>query len=413
MKNKKGGYTRREFLSRAVSGFASAGIVTVSGNKLLSSDKENSLIPEKKEIIYRTLGKTGIRMPVVNMGVMNSLDPILVKKSYENGIRYFDTSATYMRGRNEEMLGKVFKELNVRGQVIIGTKVFIPHELRKMNPKEAKEEYLKIASESLKRLQTDYVDILYSHNVSDLEWLSNPGIIEALNLLKQQKKVRCIGFSTHRNMVECINDAIKTGVYDVIETAFNYSMCQYQELITTLKNAHDKGIGLIAMKTQCKQSWYNENFPADTQEKYFEGKIVHKAILKWVLQHEFITSAIPGFTSFRELEEDFSVAFDINYTEDERKFLEDRQVKLLMGKTCQQCDGCAGTCPRGVDIPELMRVHMYAVCYSNFYQAKDTLNEIPETRGLDICSSCDTCVARCVNHVNIPGRIEELKTIYT
>ena len=135
-------------------------------------------------------------------------------------------------------------------------------------------------------------------------------------------------------------------------------------------------------------------------------------VLKWVLQHRFITSAIPGFTTFREVEQDFSVAYDLQYTREEKKFLEDEQVKLLMGKNCKQCNSCSGTCSRGVDIPALMRVHMYAACYSNFYQARDTLNEIKQGKGLDVCSSCDTCTAKCVNRVDIKSRIDELKTIY-
>ena len=190
MKNKKEKCNRREFLTRAVSGVASAGILSVSGSRLFASGDEKSGNPSEKKIIYRKLGKTEIEMPVVNMGVMNSGNPVLVKKAYETGIRHFDTAAWYMHGRNEEMVGKVINELNAREKVIIGTKVFVSHERRKMKPEEAKKEYLKIANESLERLQTGYIDILYSHNVSDLEWLNNPGIIEALTLLKQQKKVR-------------------------------------------------------------------------------------------------------------------------------------------------------------------------------------------------------------------------------
>jgi predicted aldo/keto reductase-like oxidoreductase len=412
MRKKDEEYSRREFLSRAITGVATAGILSASGSTLFSSDNEKPVAPSEKEIIYRTLGKTGIRMPVVNMGVMNSLNSVLVKKAYEDGIRLFDTAAWYMRGENEKMLGKLFKEMNVRDNVIIATKVYIPHEQRNMDPRKAKEQYLKIAEESLQRLQTGYIDILYSHSVSDLQWLNNPGIIEALKLLKKQQKVRYIGFSTHNNMAECINDAVKSDVYDVIETAFNYSMCKYDQLITALKQAYEKGIGLIAMKTQCRQSWYNEQLPQDSQQ-YFKGTILHTAILKWVLQHEFITSAIPGVTNFKELEEDFSVAFDLHYTEEEKKFLEDREVKLLMGKNCRQCGRCENTCPNGVDIPALMRVHMYAVCYHNFYQAKDTFLEIPPEKGLKICSSCETCTAKCVNLVNIRSRIKELKLIYT
>ncbi|MEA3477452.1 MAG: hypothetical protein U9R60_04680, partial [Bacteroidota bacterium] len=71
------------------------------------------------------------------------------------------------------------------------------------------------------------------------------------------------------------------------------------------------------------------------------------------------------------------------------------------------------TCPNGVDIPALMRIHMYAACYTNFYQARDTLDEIPRGKSIQICISCKTCVAKCANSVNIARRMDELKMIYT
>jgi len=122
--------------------------------------------------------------------------------------------------------------------------------------------------------------------------------------------------------------------------------------------------------------------------------------------------AIPGYTNFQQMEEDFSVAYDLEYTKEEKKFLEDRKAKLAISGYCQQCSRCLPTCPNGVDIPALMRTHMYAACYSNFYQARDTLDEIPRGKSIQICRSCKTCVARCVNSVNIARRIDELKMIY-
>jgi len=408
---KKKDYNRREFLSRTFSGIASISVLGISGKTLPSFGQEKITQNSEKKVINRTLGKTGIKVPIVNMGVMNTLDSALVKRSYEIGVRHFDTAAWYMQGRNEEMLGNVIKELNVRDKVIIGTKVYIPHQQRGMSPEKAKEAYLRIAEESLNRLQMDYVDILYSHSVHDTDWLNNPGILEALQMLKKEGKARFIGFSTHKNMAACLNDAVRTGFYDVVLTAFNYSMIDNKEMTSAIKSAALKGIGIIAMKTQCSQAWYGKRLPSDEQ-KYYEGTIMHKSILKWVLLNEYITSAIPGYTTFQQMEEDFSVAYDLEYTPEEKEFLEDRNIKLSLGKCCQQCDSCVFTCPKGVDIPTLMRTHMYAACYSNFYQARDTLNSIPKVKNLAACTSCDVCTASCVNLVDIASRIEELKTIY-
>jgi len=212
-------------------------------------------------------------------------------------------------------------------------------------------------------------------------------------------------------MVECLNEAARDGFYDVVLTAFNYSMHENRELIQSMEKAAAKGIGLIAMKTQCKQPWYRDDEAADKQWLY-DGKIMHTALLKWVLRHDFITTAIPGVQNFQELEEDFSVAYDLKYTTEERKFLQDRNVKLGMASVCQQCYACVPTCPKGVEIPILIRTHMYATCYTNFYQARTTLNEIPNGKSLDICVSCSRCIANCVNRVDIARRIDELKTIY-
>jgi len=410
MESKKKDYSRRDFLTKSVSGMGVVGLLGMSEKRLALYDQEKSAQDAKKEIIQRVLGKTGIRVPVVNMGVMNSLDSALIKRSYEIGVRHFDTAASYMRGGNEKVLGNAFKELDVRDKVIIGTKIYVPRQQRKMSPEKVKETYLRVAEESLERLQTDYVDILYSHNVSTLDWLNNPGILEALRTLKKTGKARFIGFTTHSNMAECIDEAVRTGDYDVILTAYNYAMADDQKLAASLKKAASKGIGLVAMKTQCSQYWYRENVPSSKQP-YYEGKIMHSAVLKWALRNDVITTAVPGYTTFQQMEEDISVAHDLEYTPEEKKFLEDREVRFSLG-VCRQCYRCAPTCPKGVDIPTLMRTHMYAICYSNFSQARDALDEIPRRKGLDACVSCETCSANCVNRVDIGRRIDELKTIY-
>lgn len=405
--NKKLG--RRQFLAKSVFGIMSARCIGTSHRKSIAAANDRNHSP-KKDIIYRTLGKTGIELPIVNMGVMNTLSYELTRRSYEIGVRYFDTAAEYARGRSEEMLGNVIKELNARDQVIIGTKIYIPPLQRNMSSAEIKETCLKSANESLKRLQTDYIDILYSHNVDSMDWLTNPGVLEVLQLLKDQKKARYLGFSTHRNMVDCIDKATSLSFYDVILTSFNYALWEEQELIKGLETASKKGIGLIAMKTQCTQYYQGLRDPKNL--KYYQRKIMHTAVLKWVLRHPFITAAVPGYTNFDQMEEDFSVAYNLEFTDEEKRFLEDSQVKYGM-EICHQCNQCLPTCPRGVDIPTLMRTHIYATCYTNFYQARDALNEISKGKGLNQCASCNTCQAICHNKLDIAQRIDELKTIYT
>ncbi|MBN2400116.1 MAG: aldo/keto reductase [Candidatus Aminicenantes bacterium] len=399
--------SRRDFLIKAIGGTAAAGLLKKSGFSLNAQDKKNF------QPIIRTLGRTGLKIPVVSMGVMNADNPALVKRSFEMGIRHFDTAWGYQKGRNEEMVGNVFKELNARDQVIIATKVppGKPELMDQMGDKLIEAEFLARFEQSLLRLQTDYVDILYIHNVSDAAMLKRPGLLNAIEKVRKTKKARFVGFSTHRNMSECIAAAIPAGHFDVILTAINYSMYDDSALLAVMARAAKAGIGLVAMKTQCKQAWYREAMP-DGIKKFYEGTIWHGALLKWALRLESVTTAIPGYTSFEQLETDWPVSFNLDYTPDEVKFLADRNVRLALGNVCRQCGGCSGSCPHGVDVPALVRAHMYAADYGNFHELRRALDEIPVQQGLRACMDCGTCRAVCVRGVRIARRLEELKTIF-
>ena len=402
--------SRRTFLTTSALA-ATAGILGIDCHRSVSGTMKQEPPVATGPVIERVLGRTGIRIPIVGMGVMNADNPALVRRAYELGVRHFDTAANYQRGRNEEMLGKVVEELRARDKVTIATKIYVPHQQRKQTAAQIKQYHMKGIDECLQRLRTDYVDILYSHNVEDLEWLNHPAIIEALQEMQAKKKTRWIGFTSHGNMNEMVADATRSGIYDVVLMTFNYSLFEYAEYIDTLKKASEKGIGLVAMKTQCQQSWYKEGNPAPVQ-KFYEGEISNSALLKWVLRHEFVACAIPGYTTFQQLEEDIPVNHSLDYTETEKKFLGDRNVMLGMNSVCRLCGQCVPTCPRNVDIPTILRTHMYAAEYGNFHHARHTIDTIPVERSIGRCASCTTCSARCVRSVNIARRIDELKSLY-
>lgn len=399
---------RRAFLSTSVG--ALAGVLT-SGKKVLGLQPGQSR-QDQKSLIQRTLGKTGYKIPIVAMGVMNADNPELVYRAYELGIRHFDTAANYQRGRNEEMVGKVIEELKARDKVVIATKIFIPPQQRnQLSAEKIKEIHLRTIDDCLRRLRTDYVDILYTHNVPDVDWVKNPALIETLQEIKAQKKARFIGLSTHQNMNEVIRAAMEMKIYEVILATFNYSFYDYPEYLETLKKAASQGIGLIAMKTQCQQPWYRENNPPEIK-KFYEGQLLNTALLKWVLRHEFITCAVPGFTTFDQLNEDITVAYNLEYTPEEKKFLEDCLVKTQMAAVCRLCSQCLPSCPKGVDIPNVLRAHMYATAYGNLYEARETLDSLNPERSIQVCVDCQSCLARCVRGVNIRRRVEELKVLF-
>lgn len=390
MKNHE--WNRRDFIVKPI---LWAGAASVIG-------KTESLLADslKHALIQRTLGKTGITLPVVSMGVMNADIPGLLRRAYELGIRHFDTAAVYQHGRNEEMVGSVIKEMGVRDKVVISTKQ--PTRNPWQNSAEAKRRFVEGVEASLKRLQMDHVDILYHHSADSVEDARADGPLEALQTLKKDGKTRFIGISTHRT-VDVLNETMRLGIFDVALVMLNYTMAHDAELLATIERAAKSGIGIVAMKTQAggtvkPDQKLPKQLPTESQT----------ALLKWVLNHEFVATAIPGFSTYDHLEQDFSVVRNLAYTEPEKKFLADRSF-AAQAEFCQQCGECKQDCPKQVNVPLLMRSHMYAVQYRNIGVVRQTLASARPGQGLDACAGCDSCPVNCRNRVQIGRKIQELK----
>jgi len=389
-------WNRRDFIVKPI---LWAGAATMMG-KSQSLFAEPGAANPNPLLIRRTLGKTGITLPIVSMGVMNADIPGLLRRAYELGIRHFDTAAGYQQGRNEEMVGSVIKEMGVRDEVLISTKQ--PSRGPGQNSAEARKRFIAGVEASLKRLQMDHVDILYHHAVDSVEDAQAEGPLEALQSLKKDGKTRFIGLSTHKT-VDVLPEAIRLGVFDVSLVMLNYTMAHDAAILSTIEQAAKTGIGIVAMKTQAggtinPDSKLPKELPPASQT----------ALLKWVLNHEFVSTAIPGFSTYEHLEQDFSVARGLDYTDQEERFLRDKSF-AAEAEFCRQCGECTKNCPKQVDIAALMRAHMYAVQYRNSEMARETMMSIALGRGLDACASCETCPVSCRNEVQIVRKLRELK----
>jgi uncharacterized protein len=404
-------WNRRDFIVKPVVGLAASRLLGGVSRLLGQTPTSRTASAEtSSKVIYRTLGRTGISVPIVSMGVMNADVPGLIKRSFELGIRHFDTAAHYQQGRNEQMVGNMIQEMGVRDKVVISTKILRPDfgppgseaQARSYSPAEVKSHFLEVFVDSRKRLQMDHVDILYNHACDTEAEINSEGALEALTQLKKEGKTRFIGVSSHQPEL-ALKLATKSGIYDVVLIIFNYTMAHDEGLLKAIDEAAKSGIGIVAMKTQSggmmpPDPGRPRNLPPESQT----------AMLKWVLQHESITTAIPGYTRYEQLEQNFTVASNLTLTPEERDFLVDKKT-VADAQFCRQCGKCRGDCPLGVDIPVLMRSHMYAVQYSNRGLAADTLASFTRGKGLDACANCETCKADCRNSVDIAMKIRQLK----
>jgi ferredoxin len=107
--------------------------------------------------------------------------------------------------------------------------------------------------------------------------------------------------------------------------------------------------------------------------------------------------------SFDQLNLDLSVMEDLTLTPEEKVDLKLSQKKSMEGLYCQQCGTCLSSCREALDIPSLMRSHMYAYGYKNLWAARQVLSESGLTR--NPCVSCKDCAINCPMRFNVKERI--------
>ncbi len=333
---------------------------------------------------FRTLGKTGLKVTVVSMGVMNCSDPAVLHRAFDLGINFYDTADCYMWGRNEEMVGKAFE--GRRDKVFIQTKVHV-HDEKKMRAS---------VERSLRRLRTDYIDVLVWHNHSSPKEISDPNLHEFMEKMKKEGKARFTGFSAHSNMASLLREATKSNYHDVALVSYNFT--HSKGLREAVALAAKSGIGIVAMKTQA----------GGYKKEKMGGLSPHQAALKYLLMDQNVSNAVPGVTTVEQIEECAAV-MGASFSKGNLNELKQYQ-SFLQGRICTMCGGCIGECPYGVRHGDLLRLVMYHDGYENDSLVRESL-QIITRQHIQRCSECPSCSIICRRRLDIREQMQSVRSI--
>jgi predicted aldo/keto reductase-like oxidoreductase len=382
--------SRRNFL-KLTAGAAAAGIalpLNMQGQPL-------TLKSDASKIIYRKLGKTGIKLPIISLGVMRADNPALVSAALEAGMVHLDTANVYQNGNNELMLGKLLKERK-RDSFVISTKILLPSD-RTTGLFTAEATYDKFTSSlntSLERLQMDHVDILYLHAISARDAALNPDMLQALSDAKKQGKTRFIGLSTHSNEPAVIQAAIDSKIYEVVLTSYNFAQPHRDEMKKIIAKAREAGLGIVAMKTMA----------GGFLDKERKKPVNALAAMRWSMQDPNVDTSIPGATTFDHLNQMIEVMKNLEMSDEEKTFITAYNNSASL--YCSGCRTCIPQCPKNIPIPELMRSYMYTYGYRDPGLAQDEINTLPLAELP--CNLCDTCSVTCTNGFAVRERIADV-----
>jgi predicted aldo/keto reductase-like oxidoreductase len=297
------------------------------------------------------------------------------------------------------MLGGIFKTMP-RDSFLVATSTMpkgTDHQNGLFTDATAGEIFGSDIEKSMKRLNVDYLDILFLPFAAKRESVFFEPLLRVMEDFKKQGKARFIGIATHSFVDQAIRAAVDTKIYDVVMAAYNFNIGEHLQAVNdAVAYGASAGLGMIAMKTMAGGYWDKER----TQP------ISSKAALKWVLQNENIHTIMSGMTNFEELQNNLSWLNDPQLNDEDRK-----ELKLAhagnTGLFCLQCRECDGKCSGNMDIPTIMRSYMYAYGYRNIQHARQTLDYISLTSNA-ACEQCDVCTVKCKAGFNIRNKIQDI-----
>ena len=203
----------------------------------------------EKPIPKRPLGSTGELVSLLGVGgfhIGKHSDPKvgiqIIRTAIDNGVNFLDNAWCYHNGRSEEVMGKALED-GYRKKVFISTR----------NHGRDYATYQKQLSESLKRLQTEYIDLVQFHEINSdglPDKIFEDGAIDAAIEAKEQGKIRYIGFSGHKwpkLFLEMLNKDFKWDTVQLPQNVMDYHYRSFAKQI--VPRLVKKNIGIIGMKS--------------------------------------------------------------------------------------------------------------------------------------------------------------------
>jgi predicted aldo/keto reductase-like oxidoreductase len=327
---------RREFLKRATQ--AAATVAVAAGMASAAAPKDKKRDPADA-LPSRVLGKTGVKLPMLGYGgaalpkvwgnpLSSEARVELVRYAYERGVRYFDTAGvTYME--SQAILGEALKDRRREACLVTKVDATVPEEVRKS------------VEQSLKELQTDYLDLLLIHGTPGLEQMS---VAQAMKIhgelvkLRDERITRFLGFSAHGYFDKALA-LIASGGFDQCMLSYGYLPRGYDQVysarMTELRNAcvakaHELGMGIVAMKVigaGMLGAWSGYLVPGFDHQRL---KQLPAAAIRHVLQDKRIDLLNIGMRLKEEIDANIKVlSGDVTYTLEDRALLAEFSAKVL------------------------------------------------------------------------------------
>ena len=445
---KMNGVSRRQFLA-AGSAAALGAAAQPSLGKMTAGDVTQE--PAPKIASYRTLGRTGFKVSDLSMGCGSIAEPNVVRYAYDHGMNLFDSAESYGNGDSETKIGQAMEHMD-RKKIFVVTKLGIDKD-------STEEDLVDRFYKSLERLQTPYVDALYSHGVADASLVGNEAFHKVCDRFKAEGKLKHIGISSHGprgeepdSMEAVLGKAAEDGRYDVM--LLSYGFVNQEEGGRVLKICKKNNVGTTIMKSMTGllempvldlenpseqiQGWFDylegtgatreeavERIKAhlERQKPEFEAALamttpfvkkhgiktqdeLDRKSLQFALSNHDAHTLCPSLPTFDAIDKVLPLS-GTNLSSAGMRWL-DEYARAFGARNCKiGCTDCASACPESVPVSTILR---YAYYYSKQGREKHAMRKYARigAANASVCLDCNGhCTAACPHGVLAQSRLFE------
>ena len=372
---------------------------------------------------YRLIKKTGdeifplgfgaMRLPLKNGKIDREKAKQLIYYAIDNGVNFIDTA--YLYGDSESFLGEILTD-EIKSKVKICTK--LPSiNVRKYSDME------NLLDEQLKRLKIETIDyyLIHAVNLKTINRLIKRDLIKFIDKAKAEGKIRHAGFSYHGPKEE-FDAVVDCYDWDAVMVQYNYFDENIQASVEGIEYAASKGMGVFVMEP-LKGGILAGKMPKEAEEVFKKAnpnKSNADWALEWVLNNRNVTCILSGMNNLEQLKDNLAIAdkttpLSMSFEDMETVELVKRVMRNSLKINCSTCGYCM-PCPRGVNIPECMKIYNEKYLFNHkglinqsfidYYQYVGGIMGDEGNAGK--CNACGKCLRKCPQQLDI---IKELKKV--
>lgn len=364
----------------------------------------------EKIMIYKEF-KDGIQLSRLGMGTMRLpiLDKDNAKIDYEKatkliddcmkqGINYYDTAYIYHGGKSEEFLGKALGKYPRENYYVTDKYNF-----------QAEPDYRKQFKEQLSRLNMDTIDFYLLHSIQDsfVDEIIGNGCIEYFDQMKQEGKIRYLGFSFHGSP-KVMKKLLLLYPWDFVQIQLNYYDWYFEDAKELYEMLVEANIPVMVMEPVHGGLLANltEDAVKELQELNEENSIASWA-MRWVMDLDCVQVVLSGMSDQNQVDDNvktFSEAISLTVEEQEKIEKVAKIQHAAITIPCTACNYCTPNCPKELDIPKLLKCYNEAKI-GGAWRVRYLKNIEKGPAG---CIGCKVCTKHCPQGFDIPAYMKEL-----